>query len=94
MSDYLCTSRFNGNSIEYAQKDAVKTVNVAMIKMMDNFLGFPISLPAVLVTYVGGAGAGAACRAGAGLDWDKLGGVTFGGNMAARADWSLLEVGV
>ena len=92
MSDYLCTSRFNGNSIEYAQKDAVKTVNVAMIKMMDNYLGFPISLPAVLVTYVGGAGA--ACRAGAGLDWDKLGGVTFIGNMAARADWSLLEVGV
>ena len=74
----------------------MKTVNVAMIKMMDNYLGFPISLPAVLVTYVGGAGTGtgAACRAGAGLDWDKLGGVSFAGNMAARADWSLLEVGV
>ena len=72
----------------------MKTVNVAMIKMMDNFLGFPISLPAVLVTYVGGPGAAAACRAGAGLDWDKLGGVSFAGNMVARADWSLLEVGV
>ena len=43
--------RFNGNVMDYSQKDSVQLVNVGMIEMMDNYFGFPVALPSVLITY-------------------------------------------
>ena len=81
------TFRFQGNIFEYGQKDAVKVINMKNVEMMENYFGFPISLPSVLLSYTPN---GASCQEP--LAYDNISKIMFSNNMAIKADWTLMEV--
>ena len=81
------TFRFHGNIFEYGQKDAVKVINMKSVEMMDNYFGFPISLPSVLLSYTPN---GASCQEP--LPYNNISKIMFSNNMAIKADWTLMEV--
>ena len=81
------TFRFHGNIFEYGQKDAVKVINMKNVEMMENYFGFPISLPSVLLSYTPN---GASCQEP--LAYDNISKIMFSNNMAIKADWTLMEV--
>ena len=65
----------------------MRVSNVKMIEMTDNYFGFPIELPLVLLSYQRGSGA---CREPVTLsDVQKI---EFSRNMAVKADWTLVEL--
>ena len=55
--------------------------------MMDNYFGFPISLPSVLLSYTPN---GASCQEP--LPYNNISKIMFSNNMAIKADWTLMEV--
>ena len=76
-----------GNVFEYGQREAVRVTNVAMIEMKENYFGFPIDLPVVLLTYQRGS---SSCREP--VTFSQVKKIEFIGNMAVKADWTLVEV--
>ena len=73
--------------MEYVQKDSIRMFNVRKIVMKNNYFGFPIGLPVAVVTFQSG---GSSCPEP--LPFSSLAGLAVSGNMAIRADWSLVEV--
>ena len=61
--------------------------NVEMVEMTDNYFGFPLELPLVLVSYVRSSGS---CREP--LPYSQVDKVEMMRNMAVKADWTLVEL--
>ena len=79
--------RFTGNILEYGHKEAVRVTNVEMVEMTDNYFGFPLELPLVLVSYQRSSGS---CREP--LPYSQVNKVDLMRNMAVKADWTLVEL--
>ena len=61
--------------------------NVEMVEMTDNYFGFPLELPLVLVSYQRSSGS---CREP--LPYSQVNKVDLMRNMAVKADWTLVEL--
>ena len=76
-----------GNILEYGQREAVRVTNVKTVEMMDNYFGFPLELPLVLLSYQRGSGS---CREP--VTFSQVNKIEFTRNMAVKADWNLMEL--
>ena len=79
--------RFAGNILEYGHKESVRVTNVEMVEMTDNYFGFPLELPLVLVSYQRSSGS---CREP--VPYSQVNKVEMMRNMAVKADWTLVEL--
>ena len=61
--------------------------NVEMVEMTDNYFGFPLELPLVLVSYQRRSGS---CREP--VPYSQVNKVEMMRNMAVKADWTLVEL--
>ena len=61
--------------------------NVEMVEMTDNYFGFPLELPLVLVSYQRSSGS---CREP--VPYSQVNKVEMMRNMAVKADWTLVEL--
>ena len=65
----------------------MRVTNVEMVEMTDNYFGFPLELPVVLVSYQRSSGS---CREP--LPYSQVNKVEMMRNMAVKADWTLVEL--
>ena len=80
-------SRFSKNVLDYAQKDAINIFNMKKVTMIENYFGFPLGLPVVLVSYQQGP---SSCRYP--VPYSNISMIKFIKNMVVKTDWSLVEL--
>ena len=78
----------NKNSLAYFQKDSIKVFNVRKVDIKDNYFGYPIGIPVARVSFL--AAEGSNCPQP--LPFSSVTGIIVSGNIAARANSSLVEV--